>query len=152
VVVAVGRRADVRMEAARVGARIDEAEDTFRVALADIGAGRRTAADVADEMERTVFPFLRAAQARAEALASAASPRGAGPPRDRDGDVRSDGPPPDVRSAPTREDAWKLFLAEYNGAWRLRAAGLRAGDPHRIVDGDRRAAAAIHSLSRVLAQ
>ena len=149
-VAAAGWRHDVRTEVVRVGTQIDAAEDAFRVALTDIGAGRRTAADVANETERTVFPFVRAAQASAEALVSAASTRGPASTRDRDG--RRDTPPPDVRVALTDERAWTLFLAEYDYAWRLRVAGLRAGDPGRIVEGDKRAQTAIQNLSQALAR
>jgi rhomboid protease GluP len=129
-VASLGWRNDVLTEMGRVAARINEAEDAFRAARAGIDAGRRRAADVAADVERTVFPFIGEAQRRADEVLHAA---------------------PDVRTTLTLEQAWKSCLAEYDYAWRLRVSGLRDGDPRRVAEGDERADEAIRNMSKTLA-
>jgi membrane associated rhomboid family serine protease len=140
--VAVGQRDDVRTELAVVATQIDDAEAAFHEARRQIEAGRRTPAEVAADVERTVFPFIRDAQARAAKLTPAAP--AAAPRRDT--------APPDVRTQLTVEQAWQLCLAEYDYAWQLRVTGLRGGDAARILEGDQRAKTAVYILSRTLAR
>ncbi len=136
-VIAVGGQRDVRTEVARVGTHIDDAEAAFRVARADIAAGRRTAADVAADAERTLLPLIHDAQGRADAILRAASARASAIPGGG--------------GEPALATAWQMCLARYDDAWRLRIAGLRGGDAGRIAEGNARAAAAIHDLSKTLA-
>ncbi len=119
------------------------AEASFRTAIADVRAGRRTAADAARTIEAALFPDLRAAEARSDVLLRSAQSRYlATPPGDR-----RDGPH-GRRVDPTGRAyheayEWVIFLARYDEAWRLRLRGLRDGDAARIAEGDARAERAV---------
>jgi len=150
-VVSLGWRQDILTELGRVAEHINKAEDAFRSSWADVEAGRQQAADVAADVERTVFPFIRDAQGRADEILRVATARAADAPRDSDARVAHGEAPAGVRTALTLASAWKVCLAEYAAAWQLRVAGLREHDARRVAEGDERAEAAIREMSRALA-
>jgi len=150
-VLSVGARQDLRAEAARVGMQIDRAEAAFRVARADIAAGKRTRADVADEAETTVLALIHDGQGRADDMLRAAMAQVSAVGADRDGLIEDSKVPPGVRARKLETHRWAVCLARYDDAWRRRVAGLRAGDAAGVADGDARAAATIREVSKILA-
>lgn len=142
-IAAVAGRHEVGTEVARLGGRINAAEAAFRGALADVAATRRSAQDVANDVQRTVFPMLHDAQQRADTLVTATGSDAAA----RATRARGERPPADAYTTLSPETAWKLALAEYAYAWQLRVDGLRTRDAAKITDGNERAGAAIRTMS-----
>jgi membrane associated rhomboid family serine protease len=146
-------RRDLASEITRFGRESERVEAAFVTTRADVEAQRRTRADAAAEIERTVLPLIRAAQLRGNVVLTAAEAQvAAASARDPHGRLHDWRRLPGFRVDLEEAHAWMVFLAAYDEAWRLRASGLRERDAARLDQADKRAAEASDALAVVLAR
>jgi hypothetical protein len=146
-------RQDVRSELARFELQDDRADAAFRAALTALVEKRRTAADAAADVERSVLPPLRETRARGDAVLRAAQARVAAAtqrdPYDRLMDWRH---LPGFRADLDEAEAWSAYLAAHDEAWQLRVRALRDHDARLIEQAQARDAEAGRALSATLAR
>lgn len=149
----VAGRQDVRIEQARHDAVADDADGTFRAALADVRAGRRTPESLAAEIERDVLPRLEVARRRADALIREAFAQvRLAERRDPYGRMVDWRHLPGFRADLEEATAWGAYLSKHDEAWRLRIRALRENAPALIEQARQHDDAAARALEGVLAR